>query len=160
MNNAKPKHRMPWWQPALLILLLPMSLAILLLAIPFYVIYAACLRVAIWSTWNSRGRDILFVYSDSPHWRDYIQEHILPRIQERGIILNWSQRKTWRLSLRTLAFYHFGGGREFNPMAVLFRPFCRTRVFRFWQPFQDLKHGHPEKLQLLQADFFDLLDAR
>ena len=55
--------------------------------------------------------------------------------------MNWSQRKRWRFSIARLAFHHFGGNREFNPIAVVFRPFRRTRTFRFWLPFKELKVG-------------------
>ena len=51
----------------------------------------------------------------------------------------------------------FGGWREFNPLAVVFRPFRRTRTFRFWQPFRDFKHGHPEALHRMESEFFGLI---
>ena len=31
--------------------------------------------------------------------------------------------KCWRVSIATLAFHHFAGYRQFNPLAVVFRPF-------------------------------------
>ena len=80
--------------------------------------------------------DPLFVYSDSPIWHEYIVQHFLPYLGERAVILNWSDRKLWRFSLARIAFRHFGGNREFNPLAVVFRPFGRTQAFRFWQPFR------------------------
>jgi hypothetical protein len=97
---------------------------------------------------------LLFVYSESPIWRDYLGEHILPLLGERAIVLNWSERKRWRVSLRRLAFYHFGGYRQFNPLAVVFRPFHRTRTFRFWEPFKEFKHGRPASLHALEREFF------
>ncbi|MGB8061409.1 MAG: hypothetical protein WCF26_05925 [Candidatus Sulfotelmatobacter sp.] len=39
-------------------------------------------------------------------------------------------------------------------MVLLFRPMGRTRVFRFWQPFQDQKRGHPEPLARLKQELF------
>jgi hypothetical protein len=115
------------------------------------------LHIAIWTWWCLRGRDILFVYSDSPIWREYIDEHILPYLGERAVILNWSERKRWRISLARLAFHHFGGYRQFNPLAVVFRPFRRTRTFRFWQPFRDFNHGHPGALRQMENEFFGLI---
>ena len=56
-----------------------------------------------------------------------------------------------------LAFFHFGGYREFNPLAIVFRPFRFTRKFRFWKAFRDYKHGHPVKLREMERDFFDLV---
>jgi hypothetical protein len=59
-----------------------------------------------------------------------------------------------------MAFRHFGDSYEFNPLAVVFRPFRRTRVFRFWQPFHHFKHGRPEALQQLEGEFWDCLGVR
>ena len=110
------------------------------------------LHLAIWTWWYLRGRDILFVYSDSPIWREHVEQHILPYLGERAVVLNWSHRKRWRISIARLAFHYFGGSREFNPLAVVFRPMRRTRTFRFWQPFRDFKHGRPEALRKLEHD--------
>jgi hypothetical protein len=113
-----------------------------------------CLHLLIWCCWCSRGLDILFVYSDSPVWRSHIEAEILPHLGERAVILNWSSRKQWRFSLARLAFSHFAGDREFNPIALVFRPFRRVRTFRFWRPFRDFKHGKPEPLRRLESEFF------
>ena len=120
----------------------------------FFLLTAICLRMLIWSVWCLQGRNILFVYSDSPIWHDHIERQILPHLNGRAVILNWSERKRWRFSLALMAFHHFGGYRQFNPLAVVFHPFGRTRIFRFWKPFRDFKHGQTEALQKLEADFF------
>lgn len=131
----------------------------LLFVLPLYLVgmlvrYLA-LHAIIWFWWCPRGRDVLFVYSDSPAWHDYIEERILPQLGGRAVVLNWSHRKSWRrLSVARIAFQHFGGDREFNPLAVVFRPFKRTQSYRFWQPFRDFKRGHPEALAKLEREFF------
>lgn len=78
----------------------------------------ALLYLAVWLVWCVRGRYVLLVYSDSPIWRDYFKNEIIPVLDKRAVTLNWSQRKRWRLSLAVLAFRRFGGRREFNPLAV------------------------------------------
>ena len=161
MTRPRPKQKLPWWQIAVLIpVFLLYALLYLAVALPLLALYSLCLRIAVWSWWCLRGRDILFVYSDSPVWHDYIEQRILPRLGKRAIALNWSQRKRWRFSLKRIAFYHFGGDREFNPLAVVFRPFRRTRTFRFWQPFRDFKHGRPEELQKMEDEFFALIEMQ
>jgi hypothetical protein len=152
-----PKRKLKWWQAALIIPFVPVLIAITAIALVFFAFWTAFLHVTIWTWWCLRGRDILFVYSDSPIWREYIEQHILPYIGERAVVLNWSQRKRWRISLARLAFHHFGGYRQFNPLAVVFRPFRRTRIFRFWQPFRDFKRGHPEALRQIESQFFALV---
>ena len=62
------------------------------------------LYLVIWSFWLTRGKDILFVYSDSPIWRDYMLTEMLPLVKGRAMVLNWSERNTWnKWSLRVLA---------------------------------------------------------
>jgi hypothetical protein len=113
----------------------------------------------IWLMWLPRRKDVLFVYSDSPIWRDYMLEQILPLVHERAVVLNWSELKLWpRWSLSVRAFYHFGGGyRDYNPLVLLFRPFCSVKMFRFWQPFKDWKHGQAEAVEKLRRDLALLL---
>jgi hypothetical protein len=139
------------------IVLSPLWIPFIALWFVFYVLASIFLYLAIWALWLPRSKHILFVYSDSPIWHDYIEEHILPVIRDRAVVLNWSQRRSrlWRRSLAVAAFKHFGGWRDFNPMAVVFRPFQRARVFRFLPAFREFKHGRPEKLLTMQQEFFD-----
>ena len=160
MSNLKPEPKAKWWQVALFIPLAPVLLVVVVFALVFFLVSTICLHIAIWSWWCIRGRDILFVYSDSPIWHDYIEQHVLPHLGGRAVFLNWSQRKRWRFSLARMAVHHFGGWRELNPLAVVFRPFRRTRTFRFWQPFRDFKHGHPEALHRMESEFFGLIGVQ
>ena len=137
---------------------LPVLLAYVVIWLLCSLIWIVCLHLLIWIWWCPRGRDVLFVYSDSPVWHDYVETQILPRLGDRAVVMNWSQRQHWRgVSLARLAFYHFGGDRQFNPLAVVFRPFRRTRKFRFYQPFRDFKHGRPETLHKMEGEFFGLI---
>ena len=69
--------------------------------------------------------------------------------------MNWSERRHWsRWNLATIVFRFFGGGREFNPMGIVVRPFRWTRCFRFLKPFRESKHGKPEALTRLEESFF------
>ena len=149
--------RTAWWHTvligALVVLLFPVLLVLLLI----YAIYVVALYAAIWGSWLPRGRDVLFAYSNSPVWQDRVEREILPLIGHRAIVLNWSERARWRTTLATLAFRHFGGDRSFNPLAVVFRPFRRARVFRFWQPFRDWKHGRGEPLAQMEREFLTAL---
>ncbi len=40
----------------------------------------------------NQGKFIIFVYSDSPNWKSYIEENIFSQIQDHAIKLNWSNR--------------------------------------------------------------------
>jgi hypothetical protein len=148
------KQELKFWQIAILLPLLPVFIVFAVVALFLFVVSSVCLHLLIWSWWCLRGRDILFVYSDSPTWHDYVERHILPYLGDRAIVLNWSGRKRWRPLLARMAFRHFGGSRQFNPIGIVFRPLRRTRIFRFWKPFQDFKHGHSESLAEIESDFF------
>src|SRR5688572_18374994 len=148
------KARTTWWQVALIVLLLPLVIVSAIAAVLLFVAYSVFLHITIWTWWCLRGRDVLFVYSDSPIWCEYIEQRVLPLLGPRATVLNWSRRRRWPLSLSRLAFYHFGGHRQFNPLAVVFRPFHRTRTFRFWEAFREYKHGRPDALHALERELF------
>jgi hypothetical protein len=157
MSHPTSKPKTKWWRLALFIPLAPVLLVVVLLWLMFFLVSTVWLHIVIWAWWCFRGRDILFVYSDSPIWHGYIEQQVLPRLGERAVVLNLSHLTRWRFSLARVAFYHFGGWRAFNPLAVVFRPFRRTRKFRFLQPFRDFKHGHPEALYQMESEFFGLI---
>jgi hypothetical protein len=39
------------------------------------------------------------------------------------------------------------GGRDFNPLAIVFQPLTWPRRFPFYRAFQAFKHGHPEEVE-------------
>ena len=102
------------------------------------------------------GRFILFVYSDSPHWKDYVESEILPRVARHAVVLNWSERRKWEAgqTLEAKVFRHWAGTREFNPIAIIFPPSGRVRVIRFWRAFRDYKHGKRRPLERAREELF------
>lgn len=124
----------------------------------FYYCWGFVLSIAIWVIWGSQGRYILFVYSDSPIWTDYIHKEILPYIDHKAVVLNWSERKRWKVSLAVLAFRFYGGNQSFNPIAIVFRPFRFHREFRFYEAFKDFKHGKIIRLENMKAEFFKAIE--
>jgi hypothetical protein len=143
--------------PAIFLLIL-LSPFILIRAF-LYALSGFVLNIAIWLGWCLRGRDVLLVYSDSPIWREYVEEEILPQVESRAIILNWSKRKQWKNLLAIHAFWRFGGLSEFNPLAVVFRPFHQAKVFRFFKPFQEFKRGQTTQVEQIKTELFETLNA-
>ncbi len=142
-------------QGVLIVVLLPLILPLALFAVANHLLYRALLYLLVWALWLPRGKDILFVYSDSPIWHEYMATQILPLVQERAVILNWSQRKKWsRWSLGVAVFHHFGGAGDFNPLVVLFQPLRSARLFRFWSAFKDWKRGYKEPVERLRQELF------
>ena len=158
MTRQKQPFSQRLTNAALLVLFLPLVLPLGLIAIVLHLLYRITLYLLVWALWLPRGKDILFVYSDSPIWREYMASEILPLVKERAVVLNWSERKTWRRWLLGVAvFRHFGGAREFNPLVVLFRPVRLARVFRFWSAFKDWKRGYRESVGRLRQDLLSAL---
>ena len=87
------------------IVLVLAMMPLVLLAIIACAITALLLHLALWLAWAPFGRRVLFVYSDSPVWRPYIEENLLPRLPRRSVILNWSDRRHW--NRWTLAYWAF-----------------------------------------------------
>ena len=139
---------------AFIALLLIVLSPILIIAVFLYLLWGVILYIAIWLTW--RKERLLFVYSDSPTWKDYIEGEILPYIQDRAVILNWSERRKWGNSLAVLVFRYFGGYRNFNPMALVFRPFRFVRTYRFFEAFKEFKHGDPKKVDQIKKELFKI----
>ena len=140
-------------QVALVLLLLPLLLPILLIALVLHFLSKTVLYLTIWLWWVPKGKDILFVSSNSPIWQGYMATEIFPLVADRAVVLNWSERTKWsRLSLPVRVFRSFSGQRDFNPMVLVFRPLRRARVFRFLPALKEWKHGHTANLDQIRRD--------
>jgi len=127
------------------------------LALTTNLLWGIALHFMVWLCWLPRRKNVLLVYSRSPVWQNYMESRILPHLEDRAVILNWSARRKWerRFSLPVLIFYYFGGRREYNPLAVVFRPGRWGKTFRFWRPFQEFKQGKEETLEKLTAELLE-----
>jgi hypothetical protein len=116
------------------------------------------LRLRFRLRWGPK-RIALIVYSDSPHWKTYIEERWLPLVAERAVVLNWSERRAWMPTRRLEAavFRHYAGQREFNPVAIVLAKGKRAEVVRFWQPFRDFRHGKVHTLRQAEERLGSLL---
>ena len=139
-----------------LLLVAGIWLVFLTVSYPFIFLYERWLIYRFWRRHGRFGRFVLFVYSDSPNWKDYIEANILPRIKEEAVTLNWSQRREWeRLSpFEAKIFHHWAGEKEFNPMAIILHPGGRVKEVRFWRAFRDFKHGKGQALKKAEGVLF------
>ena len=148
------EKRQPWWLWPLLLVLLPL----VAVAGVLWLMAALFLQLVVWLTWCSRGRYVLVVYSDSPIWQAYFEQNVLPAVGNRGVVLNWSDRKQWLYSLPVALFRLFAGTREFNPLAIVFQPLAWPRRFRFYGPFKAFKHGRPQEVEEMRIKLLEILD--
>jgi hypothetical protein len=150
MTRQKQSFSRRITQVGLIVVLLPLIVPLAMFAITSHLVYRALLYLVVWVLWLPKGKDVLLVYSDSPIWFEYMTTQILPLVQERAVVLNWSERKKWsRWSLGVVVFHHFGGAGDFNPLVVFFQPLRRARIYRFWSAFKDWKRGHKEPVERL-----------
>jgi hypothetical protein len=165
-----PDHRAPEVQaqrrrakifgPIALLVFAPVWLPLVLIGGAIYGAFAAYLYVAVWLFWCARGANVFLVYSRSPNWQEHIENDILPKLPDSTVVLNWSDRKAWsRFSLRAQVFWHFLGTREHTPAAILFRPFRRARILRFYEGYRAAKHGDEKPLNTMESEFLDLVRA-
>ena len=154
MGRKVPKNRSAVSKALIVLLVIALS-PILIVAVLLHLLWGMILYVAIWVT---RGKQfVIFVYSDSPVWKDYIEREILLHIRDRAAILNWSERRNWKLSLAVLAFRYFGGYRNFNPIGIVFRPLHFVKTYRFFEAFKEFKHGDVKKVEEIKKELFHVL---
>jgi hypothetical protein len=51
------------------------------------------LHMIAWLYWCPRGVNVIYVYSNSPHWKDHIEKDVLPRLSPRLIVMNRSNKR-------------------------------------------------------------------
>jgi hypothetical protein len=152
--------------------LAPLAIAALLIltivALPFLAaravrdrLHGGALKRRFHEAHGRHGRNVLFVYSESPNWKPYIEEHILPHIASRAVVLNWSERSKWTRDdpWEAEIFRHWGGRREFNPLALVFERSGDVRTFRFFEAFRDHKHGKSTDLKQLERELIEAVHA-
>jgi hypothetical protein len=102
------------------------------------------------------GRRLILVYSRSPHWQRYIEEHWLPKYAGRAVVLDWSERSRWRTLVpkppEIVLFERHAGRAEYNPLAIGVPARGKVRVIRFWRAFRDFKHGREDALRRAEAE--------
>jgi len=109
---------------------------------------------------GASGTYAILVYSESPNWQTYFEDHVFPRVGDRAVVLNWSERRLWKKnsSVATRVFMHFRPGREYNPYAMVFWPRGRPRRIEFFQAFRDHKHGNEQLLDSALRELFESLN--
>ena len=181
MKNDSAKKKLPFKERlkeiffvTLFIILIPLILVLLIIYGIGYLMYSLWLGLLVKLRWYPQGKNVLFVYSNSPNWKEYIENNILNRISDEAVIINWSERNEWNWKSRCLElkifkhwtrvtrYSHKGkkkwDGREFNPVAITFAPWWKAKVFRFWKAFKNYKHGKDQKLKELESKLFKTLN--
>ena len=156
----RERSRSSWFGLALLLVLSPLLLPLIAVLALAWIVGAVALHLLTLLFWLPAGRRVLFVYSNSPLWKTHIETEILPRLPSTTAVLNWSERSQWSSwSLPVMLFRFYGGHRQYNPLAIVVRPWRGPKLFRFWRAFRDFKHGKDESLRSVEAALFRELSA-
>jgi hypothetical protein len=123
----------------LVVVMAVISFVVLLAGLPLLFVYKILLRILLLKYWIREGKDVLFVYSDGPVWREYMLNEVLPLVRERAVVLNCSERSRWKFSLAKLLFYAYKSNRNWNPMVLVFPRIGRVRQIRFHDAFKSFK---------------------
>ena len=127
--------------------------------------------------WLPQGKITLFVYSDEPKWKKYVESEIIPKIHNCTVILDWSKRRQWvhEDDLATKLFRNFNwgqgwlwnrenkrriGGRALNHMAIVFKPWFKAKVFSFWKTWKDAEFGKNEAFDRMIREFLKLVSEK
>jgi hypothetical protein len=151
---------------AILAVLLPLTAVALVVYLPYLAIHSVSnlcrghwLRMRFQKKWGSQGKNILFVYSESPNWKDYIEREIIPKLSPYGVYLNYSRCAEWKHKnpLEAKIWKQWSGAREFNPMAIVIPDRGKVKTVRFYQAFRDYKHGKDNLLRQKEAELLSLV---
>ena len=103
-------------------------------------------------------KDLLLVFTASPHWLPRVEQEWLPRWADRAVLFNrsgsWSAQQVEAKLWRT-----FGGFVEHTPLAVVLPRRGNPSVVRFFLAFRDFKHGKPARLLKAEQDLEAALAA-
>ncbi len=100
--------------------------------------------------WLPKGKNLLILTSESPIWSGYFQHNVIEKYEDKAHILNWSERKAWKkFSILVWLFNSFLGTQEHTPSVILFSPWYQPKIFRFWRPFKEFKHGKPNDVETM-----------
>jgi hypothetical protein len=180
MPERTKTEKAPWYISALIIIVFVLLSPAILIAVMIFLIPWLNVRFIrrprllrkVKNEWISQNKYILFVYSDNELWKAYAENHIIPKIESRAVILNWSRRKEWihsnSLAAQLFRNYHWGrewiwrnrvrmGGQEYNHLAMIFKPWNKPKIISFWKAFKDYEFGKDEKLKAVENELYDSL---
>ena len=145
-----------WAAGALGPLLFVVALAVVAVIAWRYVLARQRVIAAFRAAYAGTGKDVLVVYTDSPHWKEYIETQWLPRWGDRAIAFDRS--KPWREDqVEARLWRAVAGSAEHTPVVIVVPPRGKVRIVRFWLAFRDFKHGKDKRLRDAEARLATIL---
>jgi hypothetical protein len=102
------------------------------------------------------GKVALIAYSRDAGSAHYIEEHLLPFINHACVVVDRSNAQWKRqFPLEQRLIEHFAGRRQGTPVAIVFPPGARTKVFPMYEELREAQKGKTRGLdatmQLVRA---------
>lgn len=112
--------------------------------------------------WFPKGKYIFFLYSDSKKWKDYFENELVPKIQGKASVWNWSTRQKdgWNddiIEAKILKPYKLLG--YFYPMAIVFLPSGEVKTFQFYTPYVNMLKSGKDEYNKMEKEFLALADS-
>lgn len=112
--------------------------------------------------WFSQGKYVFFLYSNSRKWKEYFEKELIPKIQDKAVIWNWSTRYEhgWNdelLDAKALRFFRPTG--HFYPMAIIFLRSGDVKVFQFYTPYVSMLKSGKDDYQKFEKEFLDFVHS-
>lgn len=103
------------------------------------------------------GKDLLVVYTDSPHWKSRIESTWVARWPDRTVTLNRS--RPWsRKQAEGALWLAVAGLVEHTPLAIVIARSGELRTIRFFSAFTDFKHGKDGPLRVAERELQEAMD--
>ena len=153
---------------ALAILVSPVLIATVIVALPAIAVLElrralrrTAVRRAFEDKWGRHGMRVLLAYSDDTRWRERIEQHWLPRIGRRTVVLDRKARQTFvpATPIEAQVFEHWAGARDFDPMAIVIPATGPVRTLRFRDAFVAHFGGREQQLAIEEERLFALVEG-
>ena len=112
--------------------------------------------------WFPKGKYIFFLYSNSKKWKEYFEQELIIKIQDKAVIWNGSTRERdgWSkdgIESKILSLYRPRG--YFFPMAIVFLPARQVKTFQFYSSYVGRLKSGKDEYQKLEKEFLELADS-
>jgi hypothetical protein len=135
------------------------AVLVVVVAVAKYQLHRRRLLAEFRARYAPSGKDVLIVYSDSPHWGKYIEASWLTRWGDRAVVFNRS--RPWKSEqIEARLWFAIAGSAEHTPVAIVVRPSGAPQIVRFWRAFRERKHGDDAALRAAEERLDAILSGR
>ena len=176
LGKNKPALNIMWKLSLMVITILVIILAIpiVIFFVVYWIIKTIILLLLIRLNWHPKKKFMLFVYSDSPKWKSYVETKSIQKLLKYSEVVNFSERKKWKkyMPFKVKVFRHFTGvwssivykescwkNGKFSPVAVIFIPWWNPKIVSFREAFKHIKIGDTSALNNAISKISNLIQS-